>query len=140
MRRKLAKNPPPLIQIAVANPELLGKSLLDPSKSRVTSIEQSFKCFEKRYLLATVILHNGSHYCCINLVGGKYLLYNGMFGGEKLKWWNESDLLGAKLNGYYVSHLWYAMEWTDDCKSNSNSDSGDDSVVSDMDKNPPAKK
>lgn len=60
-----------------------------------------------------------------------------MFSGDKLKWWNESDLLGTKLNGYFVSHLWYAMEWKDDCNAEHHTD--DDSLGSAMNKKPAAK-
>lgn len=39
MQRKIASDPPPLIKVTVNNPELYGKSILDPMTSRVTSIE-----------------------------------------------------------------------------------------------------
>lgn len=49
-QRKLAYDPPPLIQIAVR------KYILDPTKSQVTSIEQSFKCFKRSYLFASTMV------------------------------------------------------------------------------------
>lgn len=69
----------------------------------------SFNWAGKTYVLAIIILNNGSHFCSISLVGGKYIVcsYDGMHVGNKFRWWNDNYVIEKQLNVHRISDLWY---------------------------------
>jgi hypothetical protein len=56
------------------------------------------------YVLAQVILYNGSHFQGITLVEGKFLFYDGIGQGNRLKWIPFEYEWGAR---YQPQILWY---------------------------------
>jgi hypothetical protein len=49
-------------------------------------LQHSLKVNDTTYVLAQVILYNGSHFQGITVVEGKFLFYDGIGRGNRLKW------------------------------------------------------
>ncbi len=107
IRRILFDDPPSILYITIPHLHQNADIGFDLSSSSVDSIQQSFKWARKNYVLATMILNNRSHFRSISLVGVKYILYDGMHAGNKLRWWNAKYVIGKQLNAYCISDLWY---------------------------------
>ena len=87
----------------------------------MSKVELQLKINNVRFVLVQVMLTNGGHFCGITLIGGKYLLYDGMFSGNKLRWISPTTKFES-LGDYHVNSLWYrrcfgnedALEQTED--------------------------
>ena len=51
----------------------------------LNQLEHQLVIGENQFQLIAVILGNGAHWCGITLIHGKYLLYNGMLRGKRLR-------------------------------------------------------
>ncbi len=142
IRRVLFKDPPCILHLTVSYLNRNADIGFDPSSSTVGTIQQHFKWAGKTYVLATIILNNGSHYCSISLVGGKYILYDGMYAGNKLRWWNANHVIGKQLNAYRITDLWYTATCEPESESNDSDyeSSSSSSTELSLEKKPRAKK
>ena len=71
-------------------------------------IEKELFIQGNRFQLVAVIFGNGAHWCAVTVIRGKYLLYDGMFSGQKLRWVPKTFKISSLGKGNYkVSGLWY---------------------------------
>ena len=103
--RKHVLNAPPVLHVSVRV-----SVQLQNSNFSVNALDQSLQCFGAKYVLTAVILNNGVHFCKLTLIGGKCLLYDGMFGKNKLRWWSSANNISSIGGGFHVSELWYVLD------------------------------
>ncbi len=102
-------------KVVSAIPMILQVKLnFEDSKARLDEIQPKITVMEKTYLLAVMILSNGSHFQSVILIGGKFLHYNGM-KRPPLKWLDHRTKISE--TGYKVTNLWYAKENLNDVES-----------------------
>ena len=77
---------------------------LSPHARRLNQLQHSLKVNDTTYVLAQVILYNGSHFQGITVVEGKFLFYDGIGQGNRLKWIPFEYEWGAR---YQPHILWY---------------------------------
>lgn len=101
-------------------------TVTDGQRSKLTSmdkIEPQLKLNDTRYVLVQVILSNDGHFRGVTVVHGKYLLYDGMFGGNKLRWIGPKTKF-ASGGDYFVCELWYRK-----CSAGGSEDALEDGAV-----------
>ena len=80
----------------------------ESSLKLLNDIEHELAMSGSSYHLVAVILGNSTHWCRITLFHGKYLLYDSMFQGERLRWVSRSfELSSLRSGNFKVGGLWY---------------------------------
>ena len=73
-----------------------------------TDIEHQLDISSNIFRLVAILLGNSTHWCGISLIHGKYLLYDGMFKGNRLRWVAPSLPFSTLGQGdFKVGGLWY---------------------------------
>ena len=108
-RRIVISEPmPPLLMIEqVTNAGVTSHSM---ERSRLTSmdqIEHLLKVNGTSYVLVYVVLSSSAHFRGVAIIHGKYLMYDGMFGGNRLRWIQPNTKFSSSTDDYWVSSLWY---------------------------------
>lgn len=83
----------------------------EDTNSSLDEMQPMVTVMGEKYLIAVMILSNGSHFQSIVLIGGKYLHYDGM-KNTPLKWLDHQTKISATV--YKVSKLWYTQEKSSD--------------------------
>ena len=77
---------------------------LSPHSRRLDQLQHSLKVNDTTYVLAQVILYNGSHFQGITVVMGKYLFYDGLVQANGLQWVPSNYKWGQR---YQPHCIWY---------------------------------
>ena len=77
---------------------------LSPHSRRLDQLQHSLKVNDTTYVLAQIILYNGSHFQGITVVMGKYLFYDGLVRGNRLQWVPSNYEWGQR---YQPHCVWY---------------------------------
>ena len=75
-----------------------------------SNVEHSLTIHNQRYHVVGALLRNNSHYRSLALIGGKYLMYDGLFSLNKTKWIRDDEIFGQ---GMYICKMWYVKTPTE---------------------------
>ena len=99
---------PPLLMIEqMTNSGATSQGAERSALTSINKIEQQLKINDTNYVLVEVILCDGGHFRGITNIHGKYLLYDGMFSSNRLRWTQPHSKFSSGNDDYYVTCLWY---------------------------------
>ena len=106
--RKFFNREPTLLHIEADGGEFLTyhNSQANPSLPNMDSIEKSLVINGTRYLLVQANLYNGIHFRGVTVLMGKYLMFDGMWRGRRLRYIGGNTLFKK----YSVTSLWYKLD------------------------------